>query len=41
MASVNWRLAIVSESEIHRTQEDAEPENTKKAIIFPESFQRI
>ena len=34
MAGVNSCFADVSESEISRTQEDAVPEKTKKAIKF-------
>ena len=34
MAGVNSRFASVSESEILKIQEDAEPKNTKKATKF-------
>ena len=34
MAGVNSRFASVSESEIVKIQEDAVPENTKKATKF-------
>ena len=34
MAGVNSRFASVSESEILKIQEDAVPENTKKATKF-------
>ena len=34
MAGVNSRFASVSESEILKMQEDAVPENTKKATKF-------
>ena len=34
MAGVNSRFACVSESEILKIQEDAVPENTKKATKF-------
>jgi len=34
MAGVNSRFASVSESEILRIQQDAVPENTKRAMEF-------
>ena len=38
MAGVNSRFASVSESEILKIQEDAVPENTKKATKFGLKF---